>query len=59
MRWKPKDRTREWQRRFAWLPKWIDGEWIWLEAYERQYVDTYYGGMGDAIDEYRTRKIAA
>ncbi len=57
MRWKPKARSREWHRRFAWFPRWIDGEWIWLEMYERQFVETYCGGFGDCFDEYRTRKI--
>lgn len=35
MRWKPKERPKQGDRRiietFLWLPKKLGGEWVWLE----------------------------
>lgn len=34
MRWK--DTSKEWNRRFAFLPVYVDGWWVWGEHYERR-----------------------
>ena len=36
MKWSAIDARDGWRRRFAFLPVKIDGEWIWLEWFERR-----------------------
>lgn len=53
MRWQhPKDGTVIWKKRFAWFPKTIQNQTVWLESYYTQFV---YGSHGwdDIIRVYK------
>lgn len=46
MRWKAfVDGEKRERSRFAWLPTWVKGEWVWLERYISK--ERYCSGRGD------------
>jgi hypothetical protein len=36
---KPSKYSKEWNRYFAWFPKEVEGQSVWLEHYEMRYVE--------------------
>ena len=58
--WRRRERLRQqWHRKFAWTPREINGEQVWLEHYWRRFVAWPAPKTKAALEYYSWRSYAA